>query len=218
MISIPIAIPNKENADAGPNIWYITSMSSSEFSSMLQTTETYTTILREINLTLTTVSPSDITITDIQNFKIGPNTIDMQTSKGWSDVSGLQSGNAKIYLDGPDGRKLSRNGAYYYTVTSYKDNRFWTVRFPSYSGSDLQSIGGLLKRLMECAHSHIKADSTIDVRKTASGSTSAPSTKNESPSLSCEYNNNWAPCMQTICGWWWCSFWRRGCPNPSAPI
>jgi hypothetical protein len=128
-----IQILNKQKN--GSKLYYIAVLDSSTSQTVNKIASSFKKIVEVINYKATTVSPNDITIKDIQNF--GSPAI----------TKCFEYNDATIY--GP-----YQNGYYQFYCNFYYTNHRYYITYPAFVSSDLQSLGGLLKKLIKNAHSH----------------------------------------------------------------
>lgn len=164
MISIPIKIANGST-------YYITVFPEAESTSLTSKTQDYKTVTNIINFTLTTISPNDITVSDLKTFKINGKTDFLTMGAGSTSVSGPFSKDPDFAGDSSYDTAPSpvviKNNIYYYKVTSYKTTTTWKITYDAFTGNDLANIGVLLKKLIQHAHTHkaySEAPKTTSVR------------------------------------------------------
>lgn len=136
MINIPVKTGNKT--------YYICFMSNDLSNDLGSTAQSYTKITKIINFTLKTISPSDITVSDLKNFNISKNTMTISVPDGSLSYS----------IDHSHAQDDSLNASYY-TVTSTEKTTVWRVSYPAFTGAQLQNLAGLLSTLIKNAHTHI---------------------------------------------------------------
>ena len=150
MISIPVKIKNGST-------YYITILPAGEYTSLASKAQDYKTVTNIINFSLTTVSPNDITVSDLKAFRINGRTDSLAMGVGSTSVTGPFSkdptyeGDSTLDKANP---AVVKDNIYYYTVTSYKTTTTWKITYDSFTGNDLDNIGVLLKKLIEHAHTH----------------------------------------------------------------
>ena len=151
MISIPIKIVNGST-------YYITVFPETEYTSLATKTQDYKTVTNIINFTLTTISPNDITVSDLKAFRINGRTDTLTMGVGSTSVEGPISKNPDFAGDpsfntAPNPVAI-KSTHYYYKVTSHKTTTTWKITYDAFTGNDLANIGVLLKKLIQHAHTH----------------------------------------------------------------
>lgn len=142
MINIPIKTSKKT--------YYICFMSNDLSNALESTAQSYTKITKIINFTARTISPSDITVSDLKNFNIPQNTMTITVPDGSLSYSLDSSHKMGGY---------SQQNASYYTVLSSEKTTVWKVSHPAFTGAQLQNLAGLLSILIKNTHTHV-SDST----------------------------------------------------------
>lgn len=150
MISIPIRIKS--------STYYINIIPAGEYTNLANKAQDYKTVTNIINFTMTTISPNDITVSDLKAFKINGRTDSLVMGTGSTSVSGPYSSSPDYAgdssYDHANGNVAIKSTHYYYNVTSYKTTTTWKISYDSFTGNDLANIGVLLKKLIEHAHTH----------------------------------------------------------------
>lgn len=170
MISIPIKIANGST-------YYITVFPEAEYTSLTSKAQDYKTVTNIINFTLTTISPNDITVSDLKAFKINGKTDSLTMGAGSTSVSGPISKDPDFAgdssWDNAPNPVVIKNNIYYYKVTSYKTTTTWKITYDAFTGNDLANIGVLLKKLIQHAHTH-KAYSEAPKTTSVKGALASP--------------------------------------------
>lgn len=150
MISIPIRIKS--------STYYINIIPAGEYANLASKAQDYKTVTNIINFTMTTISPNDITVSDLKAFKINGRTDSLVMGTGSTSVNGPFSSKPDYAGDTSYNRSNQKvevkSTHYYYTVTSYKTTTTWKITYDSFTGNDLANIGVLLKKLIQHAHTH----------------------------------------------------------------
>lgn len=165
MINIPVKTGNKT--------YYICFMSNDLSNALESTAQSYTKITKIINFTLKTISPSDITVSDLKNFNISKNTMTISVPDGSLSYS----------IDRSHAQGSSLNASYY-TVTSTEKTTVWRVSYPAFTGAQLQNLAGLLSTLIKNAHTHVSDSTPLNM----------PNYNNSMPNYSnndCDHNGQW---------------------------
>lgn len=145
-----LVIPVKINE----TIYYINATQPTDnVSNISNKVATYKKIINYINLTINRISPKDISIKDVSDFRFNYSTETLTMNSGSYSVAGP-------YL--PPDSGISNNRYYYYTVTSYSKATSWTIYHQAFTPNDLKTIGSLLKTLILNSHTHAGSSGAQD--------------------------------------------------------
>ena len=125
----------------GGTTYYIAVLDTNTANSVNQIASAYQSITQVINYSAKRVYPDDITITDIKEFPKAKKT-DITFTYNSVSITSDVSGDA------------DRGGYDHYSVRMTGTEYCYQVKFQTFTSADLQSLGGLLKKLIKAAHSH----------------------------------------------------------------
>lgn len=126
----------------GNTVYYIAVLDTNTANSVSQIASAYQSITQVINYSAKRVYPDDITITDIKNFG----------KDKCSDIT-FTYNSVSITSPGVSG-SVDKGGYDHYSARMTGTEYCYQVKFQKFTSADLQSLGGLLKKLIKTAHSH----------------------------------------------------------------